>query len=359
MRPSRRALLAGTAAVGLAGVSAALGLRGRTPRTGPCPAIAGARVRWIVPNAAGGGYDTESRLVEPFLERALGVELVVDNVPGAGGISGARALASARPDGRTLGFMGMPGLIVSSLVGDRAAPDPAALTILGRLTRSYHVWATGRDSGLGSLEDVIVAGRSRPILFGVSEVGSPNFVSIAVSTTLVGVQAALVPGFLGTRQATLAAMRGDVDLVCFNHESIRDLVASGELRPLLQVSEHAIEPALAAVPRLAGPEGWAARRARETGADPAGAAGLASALVAVVAAGRAVVGPPAMAPSIASCLGRAIGATLTSDELRRATTRRLDPAGAERASGDVARAAAMAGVLLPIVERARDAARRG
>ena len=161
--------------------------------------------------------------------------------PGPAASVGARAIADAAPDGLTLGFIGVPGLLVAALAGDDV-PDPTRFTILGRLTRSWHVWATGRGGPFATLGDVIAAGATRPLVFAVNEVGSTNFVSISVAAELLGVRVSLVPGFGGTRQATLAALRGDVDLVCFNFETIRDLIEAGELRPLLQVSDRAIEP---------------------------------------------------------------------------------------------------------------------
>ena len=58
----------------------------------PCDALAGTTIRWIVPFSPGGGYDTSSRILEPFLETRLGAEIVVSNVTGAGGIIGAKHL---------------------------------------------------------------------------------------------------------------------------------------------------------------------------------------------------------------------------------------------------------------------------
>ena len=67
--------------------------------------IEGARVRWIVGWSPGGGFDTYSRLAEPFIEKALGAQIVIDNVRGAGGRVGALMLSRSRPDGRTLGIL--------------------------------------------------------------------------------------------------------------------------------------------------------------------------------------------------------------------------------------------------------------
>ncbi len=69
-------------------------------------------------------------------------------------------------------------------------------------------------------------------------------------------------------------MRGDVDLVCFNFETISDLFKAGDLRPLLQVSVNRIanDRVLDDVPVLGGADGYAAAHARARGQDVDGGA---------------------------------------------------------------------------------------
>ena len=59
-------------------------------------------VRIIVPFAAGGLNDTAARLIQPYLEKALGQTVVIENRAGATGIVGAELVARAAPDGHTL-----------------------------------------------------------------------------------------------------------------------------------------------------------------------------------------------------------------------------------------------------------------
>jgi|ERR1043165_242668 tripartite-type tricarboxylate transporter receptor subunit TctC len=59
-------------------------------------------IRIVVPFAAGGINDVAARLIQPYLEKALGQTVLVDNRPAASGIVGTDVVARAAPDGRTL-----------------------------------------------------------------------------------------------------------------------------------------------------------------------------------------------------------------------------------------------------------------
>ena len=65
-------------------------------------------IRMIVPSAAGGQPDTNSRLVAAELGKQIGQQVVVDNRPGASSSIGFEAIARAQPDGYTIGYGGFP-----------------------------------------------------------------------------------------------------------------------------------------------------------------------------------------------------------------------------------------------------------
>src|SRR5690349_13542106 len=65
-------------------------------------------IRMIVPSAAGGQPDINSRLVAGELAQLLGQPVVVDNRPGASSSIGFEAIARAQPDGYTIGYGGFP-----------------------------------------------------------------------------------------------------------------------------------------------------------------------------------------------------------------------------------------------------------
>ena len=290
----------------------------------PCPEVAGRRISWIVPGSVGGGYDTYSRLIEPFYERALVAEIVVENRPGAGGVLCGRIISEAKPDGLTIGIINAPALMTASLVEEKNAPNPAKdFTILGRVAGSRHVWLTGRNSSLNTIEDVLKKSEKRPVVFAIVDVGSSSFVGVTISSYLSGVDSDLVAGFNGSRECALAAIRGDVDVISFNFESVLSHIENGDLRPLMQLTDEVISshPSLKGVPLLGGEEGVAARRAAGLGRSRKEAVTEARALSALIGAGRLIVAPPGLDKTLSICMEKVLTETLTSAGFRDAAAK--------------------------------------
>ena len=110
----RRSLILGGAALSLVGSLGAGRLALADTKT---------PVRLIVPYPPGAATDTLGRLMAQALEPAVAAPVIVDNRGGAGTQIGTRAVATAAPDGRTLGFVDTafvinPGLFGSALPYD-------------------------------------------------------------------------------------------------------------------------------------------------------------------------------------------------------------------------------------------------
>ena len=277
---------------------------------GACRQLAGQTVTWIIPNAPGTGYDLNSRLVEPYLEKMLGAQFVLRNMTGAGGVIGARRVMTAPPDGRTLGLINASGLLATWLAGDKSVPNPLKdFAVLGRMVANRQVIAAGSNAGLRTLNDLLVLGRKRPVVIGISDVGSSGFIASTITAHLLDLPIEIVPGYAGPPAGVLAVLRGDVDAVIYTVDSIRPQLDARELTPLLQMG--AISSAgMSQVPLLGGPDGMAVRHARDQKTDAAIAEAMAAALNGLLEAGRLIVGPSRLAADVAACLERTIAAVL-------------------------------------------------
>ncbi|HZB39072.1 MAG TPA: tripartite tricarboxylate transporter substrate-binding protein, partial [Beijerinckiaceae bacterium] len=97
-------------------------------------------VQIIVPWAAGGGVDTVTRIFADGFEKELGVPVSVVNRTGGSGVVGHSAIATAAPDGYTLGIVTVEiGMMhwqgLTELTSENYTPlalvneDPAAVTV--------------------------------------------------------------------------------------------------------------------------------------------------------------------------------------------------------------------------------------
>lgn len=146
---SRRTVLKSTgvaATVALAGCSGGDG--GSQPEDTPSNGTSGGNtttaaneqfpsepLRVIVPYSPGGTGDTYSRLYTPPLEDELGVEVNIENIPGARAMRGIRELVTADPDGYTVGYATLPTNSITALVsGDDSVPwsDMTGVTVFNQ-----------------------------------------------------------------------------------------------------------------------------------------------------------------------------------------------------------------------------------
>lgn len=326
-----------------------------------CNQLRGSTIRWIVPTQAVGSYNTYSRLLKPFLEQTLGSIIVIENVAGAGTRIGSRKLMRAAPDGRTLGILNGSGLLAAFLTSDQDSPHPANdFTVLGRISRSRQIWATGNKSAITSIFDILTVSPQKLFLGAITDVGSTNFVNLTITSSFLGINVEPIAGFKSSRDCMMAAIRGEVDLAIFSFESGRDLIYSGALRPLLQISTLPVsdDPVLGGVPILGGEDGVAALRDVELGRKKETGTAWASALEGLTGAGRIIAAPPDMGNELKNCLQAEILRALSSPGLQEAAEKLGEPLDIADATKTVADLAVAAAYMAPFRSIVQDAVQK-
>jgi len=187
----------------------------------------------IVPWSPGGRSDTEARVLAPFMAEELGVPVVVANHPGAGGTIGCRAVAASRPDGYTIGFLGVslilrqytikPGLDISDYVWiSRTNVMPMTITV-------------NADSPWLTLEDFVADAKANPgkIKMSTDGVGSSVHIFMSAFAKEAGIELEFIP-YAGDAPAVAAAASGEVDSCGPPMVSVKAMVDAGKLRVLAQ-----------------------------------------------------------------------------------------------------------------------------
>src|SRR5689334_1286863 len=82
-------------------------------------------VTFVVPFAAGGGTEFLARMLGQHLEQRLGKPFVIENRPGAGGVTGAFSVARAAADGYTILMAPSPVMAINVTLHKKLPYDPA------------------------------------------------------------------------------------------------------------------------------------------------------------------------------------------------------------------------------------------
>lgn len=195
----------------------------------------------VVPYTAGGGFDAYARLLEPYLKKNLpGTTVVVQNVPGAGGLTGINQVYRANPDGLTIGLGNIVGLLYMAVTGQEGVQyDFSKFTWFGRISSEPRVLCIAPRLGVNSVEDLKKL--NRPIKIALTGVGSDDYYNSAVLFNALGIPLEQVPGWEGQAECNLAVVRGNVDGTLSTLSSVLTPIKSNELKPLLFIAAEPVK----------------------------------------------------------------------------------------------------------------------
>lgn len=191
-------------------------------------------VELVVPYAAGGTSDIVARTLAQKLSEIIGQPVVVINKAGAGGIIGARSVASARADGHTLLLGDSFSLIAARLRGDPSVGDPLKdLQPVGSIAVAGLVLVTRTDLKAKSADDLFALARQSPgkLTFASFGVGSLSHIGMQMLVDRAGVKMVHVP-FRGSAEAAQSLIAGHVDAALLPAASAQSLIEAGRLTAL-------------------------------------------------------------------------------------------------------------------------------
>ena len=207
-------------------------------------------IRITTPFAPGAVSDITLRLVADKLSVRLGVPIVIDNMPGGGGVAAARSAASAPPDGYTLTLISN-ATAVSVNMFKRLPFDPRTdFTPIVGLSDFAYVFVTPSGSRHRTLQDIIAAATANPgkLTFGTSAAGTSNHLTALLFRSVLGLDFVVVP-YRGPQELSVALLRNDLDVVVNAYGGLRAALEQGQIRPVA-VSTPARAPQLPDVPTV-------------------------------------------------------------------------------------------------------------
>ncbi|MEA2929816.1 MAG: hypothetical protein QOG38_2244 [Hyphomicrobiales bacterium] len=194
-------------------------------------------IRLVVPFGAGGGTDNLARIIEPFVSKALGQPIVIENRPGGGSTIGMDQVAKAAPDGYTLVMTDTSIAVNPSLkplpydtLNDFA---PVSLLATAPVILMAHPKVPAK-----TLQEFVALAKASPGKFNYASGGN------GASTHLGGELLKLVAGidivhvpYKGTGPAMNDLIGGHVDVMFSGISSARPYIDAGTLHALAVTGE--------------------------------------------------------------------------------------------------------------------------
>lgn len=255
---------------------------------------ASAQVTMVIAWPAGGATDISGRIMQPVLAEALGEPVIIRNTAGAAGTIGAREVARAQPDGRTILITPVGPMMIQPQLRRNVGYTPADFTPICQVLDSPVIMMTPRTSGLRTIDDVIARARAQPGAFPYASTGPGTIphISMVAFERLAGISMNHIP-YRGSGQVMQAFGEGSVTL--FNDQS--NLIRQYDLHAIAIFTE-ARSPDFPETPTM-----------RELGYD----------LVYSIWTG--IYGPAGMAPQVVERLERACLATMAHEQVREGLAR--------------------------------------
>jgi tripartite-type tricarboxylate transporter receptor subunit TctC len=194
-------------------------------------------IRFIVPNAPGGGLDIVARLVGAKVSEALGQPVIIDNKPGASTIIGTELVAKAASDGYTVGLITDSHSINPNFVAKLPFDSVKDFTPITQILDGYYVLIAHPSLQWKSAGDFIAAAKANPgkFSYGSAGSGSPHHLTMEWLKTITKIDVTHVP-YKGIAPAVADALAGHISAVFSGPPTALPHSASGKLVALAVTS---------------------------------------------------------------------------------------------------------------------------
>lgn len=240
LTPNRRLVLA-TLATSMFAAAPAFAQGGDWPKAGP--------IKFIVPFTAGSGTDVLARTVGEKLGTALGIQVIIENKPGAGGTLGAAQVAKSAADGYTF-LVHSSGHVVNPALYPKLPYDTLKdLDGVSPLASLPNVLVVAPAAGVKDVADLVARAKAKPGMFYASAGnGSATHMNAEKFRVAAGITAQHIP-FRGTPEAITETIAGRTDWFFAPLVSALPLIKDGKLQALA-VGTTSRSPVLPNVPAI-------------------------------------------------------------------------------------------------------------
>jgi tripartite-type tricarboxylate transporter receptor subunit TctC len=203
----------------------------------------------IVPFAAGGPQDVLGRLMAQRMSEILGKQIVVENIGGAGGVTGSKRVADAQPDGYTMGIGSVGTHAHNQTLYKRPAYDAAAdFTPVALIAETPSVLITRKDLPANNFQEFVAYTKENQarMQFGSPGAGASSHIACVVLNHIIGVSPTHVP-YRGGGPAMQDLIGGRIDYQCDQIVTAKPQIDAGSVKGLAILTKEC-SPALPNLP---------------------------------------------------------------------------------------------------------------
>lgn len=190
-------------------------------------------VRMIVPNAPGSSVDALARIVSVPLSKGLARPVVIENLPGAGGVPATGQLVRSPKDGSTLAMVSNNHVVNPSLYKAMPFDSIKDITTISVVAGSPFVLVAHPSLGVSNLQELVALAKSKPGQLTVGSSGNGTILHLAAEELQyqAGVQFKHIP-YKGTGQMTTDLLGGQIQLAFIGVTGAAQHVKAGKLRAI-------------------------------------------------------------------------------------------------------------------------------
>ena len=188
----------------------------------------------VIPFAAGGPTDVLGRIVAQRMGEVLGKAVIVENVGGAGGMTGGKRVAEAKPDGYTM----LLGTVGTQAQGQTLYKHPlynavTDFTPVALIADVPIALLVRKDLPAKDLKEFVAYAKANQakMQFGSAGAGSATHLGCVVLNTAMGTDITHVP-YKGTGPAMQDLVAGRIDFLCEIISTAKPQIDGGTVRAL-------------------------------------------------------------------------------------------------------------------------------
>ncbi len=205
--------------------------------------------RVIVPYAAGGGADVFNRVFAKYLSEELDANVVVENMPGAGGVVATTNYLKEEANTTTVLYSNSSIMSFVPKAQEVAYKRADFIPFFSAQVLKFGLYACPEKTGIETLEDLTEYAKDNKIIFGSPGVGKPIYATQKILYSQLGAESDTVTHNNGN-QGMINVMAGTVAVTINSVTAAESHVAEGNVVPLAVLSKEGVEMESGYIPSI-------------------------------------------------------------------------------------------------------------